>query len=119
MKYLYLAPLLLILFSCHKKVDLENVDETAWKKDKLGCNGYRAKTIDKVMDQQKSLMGYSQEEITISLGLADRNELLDRGQKQLIFFVEPGQQCLGVGKLGKALYLRFNALNKVYEIRIK
>ncbi len=109
------------LFACNKPAELKGFDMKRWQEDKNGCNNYRSTQAANVMSQKDKLIGLSQEEVKLTLGAFDRNELMERGQKQLVYFVSSGDQCDGdtTFKKGTALYLRFDALNNLYEITMR
>ncbi|MEY3416200.1 MAG: hypothetical protein RL711_1833 [Bacteroidota bacterium] len=109
-----------LLNACSNEVKpLERFDNQIWKADKNGCKGNRATLYNAILTQQKQLQNHSQEEISAYFGMPDKNELMERGQKQFIYFFENGPTCKTVNGQSKAIYLRFSALNNLYEISVQ
>jgi hypothetical protein len=121
-KYLLLAITycFLLLCSCNKRIDpLERFDTKAWKEDKNGCSGHRATLYNAIISQQDKLLNHTQEEIKDYFGMPDKNELMERGQKQFIYYFENNEECKKSEGTKQAIYLRFSALNNLYEISIQ
>ena len=71
------------------------------------------------MNQEQLLQGHSQEEVRDLLGSPDKNELMERGQKQFIYFIDNGPDCKNNKGATQGIYLRFSALNNLYEVSIQ
>lgn len=121
MKYILLIfTIAIVLSSCGNDIKpLERFDAQAWKTDKCGCNGKRASLYNAILTQQKDLMNHSQEEVKAYFGMPDKNELLERGQKQFIYFFQNGVDCKNKSGVSQAIYLRFSALNNLYEVSVQ
>lgn len=108
------------LMSCGSEIKpLERFDNKAWKADKNGCQGKRAKLYNAILTQQKKIINHTQEEINHYLGMPDKNELMERGQKQFIYYFENGPDCPNKKRQPQAIYLRFSALNNLYEVSVQ
>ena len=112
-----------ILFAClligcaPKGIDLEGVDEQAWKDDKHGCEGPRKAILPSLEAAWPQIKGLSEMEVVRTLGKPDRHELYRRSQKFMIYFVEPAPEC-GVDSDSTALriHIRLNALGYANEL---
>ncbi len=111
---------LTLLNACSNDIKpLERFNNQTWKADKSGCKGDRATLYNAILSQQKQLLNHTQEEISAYFGMPDKNELMERGQKQFIYFFENGPACKTINGQSKAIYLRFSALNNLYEISVQ
>ncbi|MDF9796133.1 hypothetical protein OKW21_001396 [Catalinimonas alkaloidigena] len=127
MPYLFLKRCgLLVLFTttffrCQQAVDIENFDEAAFMKDAEGCLGQRIQMKEQILKLPQHLSGLSQQEIQKTLGKADRQELSNRSQKYLIYFIEPAPSCEGntTDEEPLTMYVRFNSVGLANEISFK
>lgn len=109
----------ILLFSqCQQAVDLENFDEDTFQADPQGCKGERIKMRDQVLRLPQQLEDFTQQEIQATLGKADRQELSNRSQKYLIYFIEPAPACSenATEKAPLTMYVRFNSVGRANEI---
>ncbi|MEK6480612.1 hypothetical protein WJR50_23915 [Catalinimonas sp. 4WD22] len=106
---------------CQQAVDIENFDETAFMEDEAGCMGQRILMKEQVLKLPQHLSGLSQQEIQKTLGKADRQELSNRSQKYLVYFIEPAPSCEGstAEKEPLTMYVRFNSVGLANEISFK
>lgn len=67
---------------------------------------------------RKELYGKPENEVKDILGKPDAEQLMSRGQRLFIYYLEAGSQCEKRNQLSNAnrAEVRFNALNKVSEI---
>ena len=118
MKISFFLSLILLLSQCQQAVDIENFDEAAFQEDPQGCKGERLRMKEQVLRLPQHLTGFSQQEIQAILGKADRQELSNRSQKYLIYFIEPAPAC-GKNVSEKeplSMYVRFNSVGRSNEI---
>ena len=112
--------ILLTCFACGKPLpELENMDMTAWRKDKNGCLGDRARMIAPLTEQKNKLKGLSEDGILKLLGKPDQNELYKRNQKFFYYFVEPSTKCDSTKTNARKLSIRFNAMEMAKEVVIE
>lgn len=111
----------LILAGCSTPESLQSFDSEAWKNDRKGCNGERAKLIDDLDTLKKEFYGKKEFILRRVLGKPDQEELLERSQRIYFYYIEPGAQCTGNENLPEAnrVEVRLNALAKVSEITYK
>jgi hypothetical protein len=108
------------LSSCGSQIKpIDKFDNAAWKSDKSGCNGIRANSYKSIIEQKKNFLNHTQEEVKAYLGMPDKNELMERGQKQFIYFFKNGEGCANNEGNIEAIYLRFGAMNNLYEVSIQ
>ena len=123
LKRLFASPLLLsfLLLSCSEPARIEGFDSTAWKNDKLACQGGRQQMAGSFEKIRRDLYGKTEDDIKDILGKPDGEQLMRRGQRVFYYYLEKGTQCTQKGKLSEAnrAEVRFNALNKVSEITYK
>jgi len=112
---------LLIFSQCQQAIDIDDFDESAFQEDKAGCKGQRQQMKNKVLELPQHLTGLTQQEIQATLGKADRQELSNRSQKYLIYYIEPSESCEGKQPKQEPLtmYVRFNSIGKANEISFK
>jgi hypothetical protein len=120
-KIILLASLISLFSQCQQPVDIENFDEAAFQEDPQGCKGERLKMKEQILELPQHLTGFSQQEIQAILGKADRQELSDRSQKYLIYFIEPAPVCHEntSEKEPLSMYVRFNSVGRSNEISFK
>ena len=117
-----LSPLLFLAFplllSCSKPARMAGFDSTQWQQDKNGCNGTRQQMIPDFERVRLELYGKSESDIQDILGKPDGEQLMSRGQRLFLYYLEPGTQCDQRNKLSEAnrAEVRFNALSNVSEI---
>lgn len=119
MKKLSLLPLLLVLLcACSEPARIPGFDSDQWQQDKRACQSVRMQMIPDFENIRRSLYGRSEAEIKDILGKPDGEQLMSRGQRVFIYYLEPGTQCEERNKLSSAnrAEVRFSALNKVSEI---
>lgn len=124
LSFLPLALLLtlpLLLSHCQQAVDIENFDEAAFMEDEAGCMGQRIRMKEQVLKLPQQLSGLTQQEIQKTLGKADWQELSNRSQKYLVYFIEPAPSCEGntAEKEPLTMYVRFNSVGLANEISFK
>jgi len=97
--------------------DLPGFDEQAWKDDKQGCQGQRAKLLTDLEAAWPELKGLSQVDIERTLGKPDQHELYRRSQKFFIYYVSAGPNCDTPGEDPPLrVHVRFNALGFANEL---
>lgn len=89
--------------------------------DPQGCKGIRQQMKADIFRLPQELSGLSQQEIQKTLGLADRQELSNRSQKYLIYYIEAAPDCEGasIEKEPLSMYVRFNSVGLANEISFK
>lgn len=98
---------------------LDGIDLKLWKGDKNGCNGDRSKMIDAITHEKEKLKALTEMEIIQLLGRPDENDLLERGQKFFVYYLEPGPHCDKPLDEPRQLILRINAMSLIRETLIK
>lgn len=119
MKKYFLIGLLLPLFlACSEPARLDGFDSTKWKQDKKGCQNQRSQMIADFEGIRRDLYGRPEADIKDILGKPDAEQLMRRGQRVFIYYLEPGAHCSERNKLSEAnrAEVRFSALSKVSEI---
>ena len=108
----------LILASCSRSIpDIDGVDITAWRNDKNGCAGERAKKTDTLLSQKDKLLALSELDIVDLLGKPDEQELYKRNQKFYYYFLKPSGDCdVTSQEQSLRLVIRFNAMGLANEI---
>lgn len=108
------------LFSCSSKVELENIDQESWKNDRGGCLGLRLANLEELRDIKNDFLGKDNQTLIKTFGRPDKVELADRSQTFFIYFLEPGPDCPNTEKKEdpiKAIF-RLNAYSRVSEVTI-
>ncbi len=110
--------ILLILFSCTKKPNLNGFDLATWKKDKGGCNELRIKQLDQLKVLKQELKGVSSNDIADLFGAPDIQRLSERNQEYFIYFMEKGPHCGSLKPISnaKSIIFRFSAVKLVTEV---
>jgi hypothetical protein len=108
----------LILSSCGRSLpDIKGIDITAWKNDKNGCDGERAKKTDTLLSQKDKFLALSELDIVDLLGKPDEQELYKRNQKFYYYFLKPSGDCnVTSQEQSLRLVIRFNAVGLANEI---
>lgn len=93
-------------------------DSAKWKQDKKGCQEQRRTMLHDFDNIRLDLYGRTEDDIKDILGKPDAEQLMRRGQRVFIYYLEAGEQCTERNKLSEAnrAEVRFNALHKVSEI---
>jgi hypothetical protein len=116
------APLLLLCLTvaCQPKAPtLPGLDTIAFRADRRGCAGYRARHLETLEKIRPLLLGLSEPQIDAAFGHPDANELGDRAQRVYIYLLAPGPACGGdVFNAPPTLRIRLNAVDKVSEATI-
>jgi hypothetical protein len=117
-KYFLLSLLLPLFIACSEPTRMEGFDSSAWQQDKNGCQEKRSQMISDFDGIRRELYGRPESEIKDILGKPDAEQLMRRGQRVFIYYLEPGAHCNERNKLSEAnrAEVRFNALHKVSEI---
>ena len=108
----------LILSSCGRSLpDIEGIDITAWKNDKNGCAGERAKKKDTLLSQKDKFLALSELDVVNLLGKPDEQELYKRNQKFYYYFLKQSGDCNETSPAESLqLVIRFNAMGLAKEI---
>lgn len=117
-KYFLFSLMLPLLLSCSEPTRLAGFDSDKWQQDKKGCQNQRRQMIPDFEKIRRELYGRPEAEVKDILGKPDAEQLMRRGQRIFIYYLEPGAQCNERNKLSEAnrAEVRFNALSKVSEI---
>ncbi|MBD1395985.1 hypothetical protein H9Q13_02310 [Pontibacter sp. JH31] len=117
-KTLLLLTLLPLVWACSEPTRITGFDSNKWQQDKKGCQNNRQQLVPEFESIRRELYGRTEGEIKDILGKPDAEQLMSRGQRLFIYYLEPGAQCQQRNKLSDAnrAEVRFNALNKVSEI---
>ena len=107
-----------LLLSCSDPARIDGFDSTQWQQDKNGCQGTRQQMARDFERIRLDLYGRPEADIKDILGKPDGEQLMSRGQRLFLYYLEPGMQCDQRNKLSEAnrAEVRFNALNNVSEI---
>lgn len=119
--FLFLLSWTILLSGCDKPVEIQGFDKSAWKADRMACNGHRLGQETVIMEAREAFLGLSQEEIIDLMGKPERQELYSRGQKFYIYYLSPSSKCQeGQADVNtRFLYIRFSAINQVNEIFVQ
>jgi outer membrane protein assembly factor BamE (lipoprotein component of BamABCDE complex) len=119
MKKLFIL-VLLTVGGCSKSLPtLDGIDTVAWKDDKNGCNGTRAKTIEVLDSQKEKIKALSESQVADLLGKPDRTELYKRNQKFYTYYLEPSEKCEPSIQKSRKLIIRFNGMRMAKEVEIE
>jgi hypothetical protein len=119
--YAILACLLLTLaiFSCQSSVQIPNFETQDWKSDAQGCQNLRSKLVQSLYAHKDKLMDLEELELRQLLGTPNQTQLIERQQKQYIYFVSPSsklcQQEATTNQID-VLQIRLNAIQRVNEV---
>ncbi len=120
MKYVTLLFLtFLILQSCTTNPDTGNLDTDAWKKDRDGCMGKRAEVLDDFMAVKENFKNVTENEVRALLGLPDAINLYDRGQKFLIYHIDPSEKCDQTTDQHRKIVIRISSIHTVKGITLE
>lgn len=109
-----------ISFSCTTNPDLGKFDNNQWKKDKNGCLGIRSGQLDNLLEVKDNLLNVSESEIRLLLGVPDKINLYTRGQKFLIYYIDPTTDCNQQDSDGsRKLVLRASSINTIKAVTIE
>lgn len=117
----WLSLSLLLIVSCGKSVpEISGFDSDAFKNDRNGCKGDRARGEAPLLKEKEKLMALSEMQIVKILGRPDQNELYKRNQKFYSYFLEPAPSCSGDSiKTSKRLIVRFTAMGLAKEVVVE
>lgn len=112
--YLKIIILIFLATSCTSEPEISGFDKKMWQEDKMGCQGFRSKQVDILLENQKSFQGKSERSLIKVLGKPDKTAFYKRNIRNLIYFTEPGGQCNESGeKIGKRIVVELNAMGNV------
>jgi hypothetical protein len=102
-------------------LQLPGLDAEAFKDDRGGCNGGRAKQIALVKEHKDAFLGISENEIFKGIGRYDYQVLDRKNEKVFVYFLEPGPQCEQMQNPTQAesLVLYMNAVKLVKQVVIR
>lgn len=117
-RFVVLAGLSFLLFSCTKQPDLKGFDLDRWRADRGGCRGQRTAQADQIRVFREELKGVSANDFAKLFGKPDLNQLADRNQKYYIYFLEPGPHCQDPKNASNArsVAIRFSAIGLATEV---
>jgi hypothetical protein len=109
---------LLLFSSCTKEPDLAGFDAEAFKQDKGGCMGKRAKQIEWLKTHKENLKAVSSNRLEELIGRPDIQQLADRNQEYYIYFLETGPHCEKLTKPSNSpsIAFRFSAIGLATEV---
>lgn len=114
---------LIFCFACTSEpVEIEGFDNYVWKRDKWGCGSERSEMVDVLLEARQKLKGLSEAEVIRLLGKPDAQELYDRSQKFLIYYLEPNINCSTAAEevpLANAFFIRLNATGLAQELFVQ
>lgn len=112
---------LLLLFSCQTTPELKGFDAEAWQKDDFGCQGKRAELLSDFEKNKEQIMELGQNQVIAIFGKPDIRQPYKRGQVFYVYFYEPKFDCKKMEReaRGKAVILRFDAIDRVSEITME
>ncbi|WP_027002105.1 hypothetical protein [Hugenholtzia roseola] len=115
-----------LFLSCQEKVQIEGFDETSWKADTKACQDKRAPLASLLFEQRTKLKDLSEMQIRDLLGAPNQTELIERQQKQYLYFIKPHEKnCKQPDTQSDrqandatldVLLIRFNAVQQVNEV---
>ena len=107
--------ILIFTFSCYSVPTLQNFDEVLWNAEITNCEDSKVALAQQIVDQKELLLGEGQAEIKSLLGQPQEHELYNRNQKFFYYDLVKGKEC---DAPYKRLSIRFDALDRVKEVRI-
>lgn len=110
-----MLPFLILLSGCYKVPQLSGFDQQAWLQLPT-CTSTHVAQAEAVESQQDVLLGLGQAPIKALLGAPAEHELYYRNQKFFHYDLTPPGGCDGLGQ--KRLSIRFDALDRVKEVRV-
>lgn len=115
--------LLFFLNACTPSApEIEGFDSYVWQRDKFGCSQEREAMLPTLMDAKEDLMGLRETEVIQLLGKPDEQELYERSQKFLIYYLEPGKKCTDTENRESrvsALHIRVNSIGLANEMFVQ
>ncbi|MBX0335446.1 hypothetical protein K3G39_19605 [Pontibacter sp. HSC-14F20] len=116
--YFFYTLFLIMLMGCADPARIAGFDSEKWQQDRKGCQGQRSAMANDFDTIRRELYGRPEAEVKDILGKPDAEQLMRRGQRVFIYYLEPGSHCNERNKLSEAnrAEVRFNALSKVSEI---
>ena len=116
MKKILVACLIAVIGCTSYDIELGTIELSKWKKDKIGCDGYRSEHIKQIENNKSNLLRKGEREITLALGSPERTELYEKSQKFYFYYLTSGNECDNSTSTSiKILRLRFNALGYCNE----
>lgn len=125
-----LCAMLVFFQSCQEKVQIEGFDTQIWKADTKACQDKRLPLATLLFEQRAKLKNLSEMQIRAILGAPNQTELIERQQKQYIYFIKSHEKnCNEKNKNSRTpnqneaqaatadvLLIRFNAVQQVNEV---
>ena len=113
-----LAGCLALLSACRKEIrPLPHFDSAAWKADPNGCKGQRQRVWADFQAYQNELTGRDENDLPSLLGPPDGKNLLERGQKFYVYYVQNPSVCRpAAAGTRHAILVRVNATGSVSEV---
>jgi len=105
-----------LISACTHQPDLTGFDAEAFKMDRGGCDGQRAKQVAWLKAHKMELRGTTSNNMEDILGKPDIQQLADRNQEYYIYFLEPGPHCIQKASQAKSIAFRFSAMGIATEI---
>lgn len=122
-KHLITGSFLLLISACTPSApEIEGFDAYVWQRDKLGCSQERTEMLPELLEAKDQLLGLRETEIMRLLGKADEQELYERSQKFLIYYLEPSKKCTNTEDSkasANALYVRINSIGITNELFVR
>lgn len=116
MKYLIIILSFFLFIHCTHQPDLTGFDAVAFKQDRGGCGGQRAKQLAWLKKNKMELRGTTSNNMEDILGKPDIQQLADRNQEYYIYFLEPGPHCDRKASQAKSIAFRFSAMGIATEV---
>lgn len=102
--------------------EIEGFEPYVWQRDKWGCNQERAAMLPLLEEAKDQILGLRETELIRLLGKADEQELYERSQKFLVYYLEPGAKCEETedspGRVN-ALHVRINSIGITNEMFVR
>ncbi|MBC7450621.1 MAG: hypothetical protein H7259_03945 [Cytophagales bacterium] len=115
---LAISVVFLSVSSCNNH-EISWIDKAAWKKDIMGCEGYRKSLIPVLEKHKDELLNQKDVFFFHTLGKANRVSYSERGKKTFHYFLTPGAQCKGGSGIIESLTIEFEALGTARVIYLK
>lgn len=119
-KILLFILIISVFFSCENtNKDNSLLDSYLWKKDSLGCNGYRYSKIDSIVQIDSIIQNWNKSLVIKKFGEPNVKKLFTYK-----YFMSNGLQCSYVNEDGydtlevHCLSIDFNIFNQVEEVNI-
>ena len=112
---MFLVIILFVFTQCKSVPDITGFDSGRWKEDVNGCEGTRMKLAGDLELERQKLKGVAESDLVKMLGNPNQVQVMERQQKQYIYWIQNPAQCPGANLEYRELRIRFSAIGRVTE----